>query len=329
VIKMFLENFSALALHKNHYGKTDLLELRIELEAGTVPKRSKVRPLNPDQRANLKEQLDEWIEQGVIEPANSPWASSLVPVKKKDWKITLADKFKEDQGEVTREWRKFAGYPPAVQSMSPEIQRKIIKGNRIRKLQEVDPIWQEVIKWVIEVQVPKLPEVRGKGQEVFTVRQLFNTVKKKFVLNYDVLFYNRHTDSAKTYDAQCICNAESKFHEVFQICHEGLAAGHRGANGTLGKFQRTFFTLSSKDKIRRPVECCDVCLTKERSIKYQMGPRMQSPLGNVEAGTVARAIVREHFSVYGLPKQIHSMPMAVVIIAVCWWIRSGSNNRRI
>ena len=80
VIKMFLENFSALALHPNHYGKTDILVLKIE--AGAVPKRSRVCPLNPDQRANLKEQLDEWIQQGVIKPANSPWASPLVPVKK-------------------------------------------------------------------------------------------------------------------------------------------------------------------------------------------------------------------------------------------------------
>ena len=84
VIKLFLENFSALALHPNHYGKMDILELKIELQPGAVPKRSKVRPLNPDQRSNLKDQLDEWIQQGIIEPANSPWASPLVPVKKKD-----------------------------------------------------------------------------------------------------------------------------------------------------------------------------------------------------------------------------------------------------
>ena len=39
-----------------------------------------MRPLNPDQRANLKEQ----IEQEVIESAISLWASLLVPSKKKD-----------------------------------------------------------------------------------------------------------------------------------------------------------------------------------------------------------------------------------------------------
>ena len=56
----------------------------MELQPGAVPKRSKVRPLNPDQCANLNEQVDEWIKQVIIETANSPWASPLVPVKKKD-----------------------------------------------------------------------------------------------------------------------------------------------------------------------------------------------------------------------------------------------------
>ena len=42
-----------------------------------------MRPLNPDHSENLKEQLDMWIQKGIIEPANSPWASPLVPVKKK------------------------------------------------------------------------------------------------------------------------------------------------------------------------------------------------------------------------------------------------------
>ena len=73
----------ALSLHTNHYGKTDLVELQIDLEPGTVPKRSKVRLLKPDQKRKLKDQIDEWLEQG-IEPANSPWALPLFPVKKKD-----------------------------------------------------------------------------------------------------------------------------------------------------------------------------------------------------------------------------------------------------
>ena len=54
--------------------------MNLALEEGSVPVRSGVRPLNPDQRDNLKEQIDDW----VIKPCSSPWASPLVPVKKKD-----------------------------------------------------------------------------------------------------------------------------------------------------------------------------------------------------------------------------------------------------
>ena len=37
-----------------------------------------------DQKENLQDQIDEWQEQGVIEPSISPWALPLILVKKKD-----------------------------------------------------------------------------------------------------------------------------------------------------------------------------------------------------------------------------------------------------
>ena len=82
VIKLFMENFSALALHPNH--KTDILELKIELEPGAEPKRSKVRLLNPDESKPERTVRFSWIQQGIIEPLNSPWAWPLVLVKNKD-----------------------------------------------------------------------------------------------------------------------------------------------------------------------------------------------------------------------------------------------------
>ena len=69
--------------------------------------------------------------------------------------------------------------------------------------------------------------------------------------------------------------------ETFQICHEGVTAGHRGIAGTLDKFQRTFFIMSEHDKIRRLVEHCDVCLSKERSKKVKRGPHVPSTVGYV------------------------------------------------
>ena len=56
----------------------------IKLKPGTVPIKQKLRPMHPQQQAELKTQLDEWLKEGVIRPSKSPWASPLVPVKKKD-----------------------------------------------------------------------------------------------------------------------------------------------------------------------------------------------------------------------------------------------------
>ena len=116
--------------------------------------------------------------------------------------------------------------------------------------------------------------------------------------------------------------------------------------GTLDKFQRTFFVMSACEKIQRLVDRCNTCLAKERSIQAKRGPHVPSTVGNVgekvfidlvsmsetmrknhylltvqdgftrfasaypicnkEAGTVARVLICEHFSVFGLPNQIHS-----------------------
>ena len=79
--------------------------------------------------------------------------------------------------------------------------------------------------------------------------------------------YNKHTDPTKLYNARLICLPETRLKEAFNICNEGITSGHRGVASMLDKFQRTFFVLSARDRIRRIVERCDICLTKEE--KYQ------------------------------------------------------------
>ena len=83
VIKLFLDNFEVLATNPSEYGETKVLEMKIDLVPGAIQYKYRVRPLNLDQKENLQDQIDEWLEQGVIEPSISPWASPLVPVKKK------------------------------------------------------------------------------------------------------------------------------------------------------------------------------------------------------------------------------------------------------
>ena len=75
---MFLDNFKVLAMHPGQYGETEVLEKKIDLVPGSILYKSRVRPLNPDQKENLWGQKDEWLEQGVIERSVSPWPSPLV-----------------------------------------------------------------------------------------------------------------------------------------------------------------------------------------------------------------------------------------------------------
>ena len=71
-------------MHPSQYGETEVLKMKIDLVPGAIPNKLQVRPLNPYQKDNLLDQIDEWLEQGGIEPSVSPWASPIVPVKNKD-----------------------------------------------------------------------------------------------------------------------------------------------------------------------------------------------------------------------------------------------------
>ena len=89
MIKFFLDNFKVLAMHPSQYGETKVLKMKIDLVPGVIPYKSQVRPLNPEEKNNLHDQINVWLEQGVIEPLVSPKASPLVPVKKKDGWMTF------------------------------------------------------------------------------------------------------------------------------------------------------------------------------------------------------------------------------------------------
>ena len=66
------------------YGKTNLISHMITVHPGTTPIKMKHRPLNPVMEESLRQQIDRWLEQWVIEEADSPWSFPLVPVPKKN-----------------------------------------------------------------------------------------------------------------------------------------------------------------------------------------------------------------------------------------------------
>ena len=79
---------------QNTPGCTDKVELNLELKPGTQPNRQRFRDLNPELEKKLQDQIQTWLDEGVIEASKRTWSSSLVPVKKKDGSVRWAVDFR-------------------------------------------------------------------------------------------------------------------------------------------------------------------------------------------------------------------------------------------
>lgn len=99
-----LQGYSDIFSVNDEYGRTDLVEHAIVTQ-DVPPIKCKNRPINPLLEDCLREQIDHWLKQDVIEPSHSPWSFPLLAVAKKNgktrWvcdfrllnKITLKDSF--------------------------------------------------------------------------------------------------------------------------------------------------------------------------------------------------------------------------------------------
>ena len=80
----FLKNFGGLFSENDEdFGETELIQHDI-ITDGSAPIRQKVKATNPLLQEKLSKQIDVWLDADIIEEANSPWNSRLLPVPKKD-----------------------------------------------------------------------------------------------------------------------------------------------------------------------------------------------------------------------------------------------------
>ena len=71
------------SLEEGERGETGLVQM--EIDTGDArPKKQQVRRMPPAVRQEVTRQLEKMQREGVIEPSNSPWASPVVLVRKRD-----------------------------------------------------------------------------------------------------------------------------------------------------------------------------------------------------------------------------------------------------
>ena len=74
-------------------GRTELVELEIHTE-GHSPVANHPYRIAPRWRDEVKSQIDQLLQLGIIQPSTSPWSSSVVTVKKKDGGIRICIDFR-------------------------------------------------------------------------------------------------------------------------------------------------------------------------------------------------------------------------------------------
>ena len=83
VIKMLQQYSDVFSKSDNDLGVTDTVTHKIDTN-DAVPIRQPMRRYPPAHLQAIDEHVNSMLDQGIIEPATSPWASNLVLVRKKD-----------------------------------------------------------------------------------------------------------------------------------------------------------------------------------------------------------------------------------------------------
>lgn len=65
------------------------MEFFIELEPSTAPISRRSYHMAPKELAEMKQQLEEFLEKGFIHPSSSPWGCPAIFVKKKDGTLRM------------------------------------------------------------------------------------------------------------------------------------------------------------------------------------------------------------------------------------------------
>ena len=81
--KLLMGYHEVFSLEDRERGETDLVEFKIDT-GDAIPKRQAVKRIPFAARLEIADQLEKMQASGVIEPSESPWASPVVLVRKKD-----------------------------------------------------------------------------------------------------------------------------------------------------------------------------------------------------------------------------------------------------
>ena len=88
LLTLLMKHHSVFSLKDGERGETDMTEVHIET-GEAIPRRQPLRRIPHAVRQEVAKQLQQMQDDGVIQPSESPWASPMVLVRKKNGKLRI------------------------------------------------------------------------------------------------------------------------------------------------------------------------------------------------------------------------------------------------
>ena len=211
------------------------------------------------------------------------------------------------------------------------------------RMQQEDPVLQEVRAWVMDNRKPDKRELRGREEAIKVYHRYFESLK----MDQDILYFTMKLNDMAGMTAHRVAVPLDKAELVFAHSHSHPTAGHFGAVATVKRARRYFYYPGMMEDMKRMSINCSVCLAKRKKIDLKrgthnpvasgykgemiavdlVGPYPESPdkkryclsiidcftnfcclvpISNKRAPTVANALIERWISVFGFPVEIKS-----------------------
>ena len=89
--EMLFKNHSVFSTTRSELGTCTNIEHEINIKPGTKPIASRPYHVNPKQMSVFREEIENLLKDGIIEPSSTPWRSPVMLVPKKSGFRLVAD----------------------------------------------------------------------------------------------------------------------------------------------------------------------------------------------------------------------------------------------
>ena len=192
------------------------VEFIIELKPGTAPIAKMPYPMAVDELKELKKQLDEQLQKGLIRPSSSPWGAPILFVEKKDKSQRLVTDYRAINEQTIKN-----KYPlPKISELFDQLEGAVV----FSKIDLQSGYFQMKVR---ELDIPKTAFVTRYGSYEYTVmpfgltnapgyfmnmmNKVFMDFLDKFVVVFidDILIYSKSHKLHKNIYDWCCKDSES------------------------------------------------------------------------------------------------------------------------